>query len=69
MPTCPPQRGELDEYMIYSQKKTIEVGDVGNPDTRLVLMHAFPIQAEALSAKTIYPGCHCSCRLIKVILG
>ena len=22
-------------------------------------------QAEALSAKTIYPGCHCSCRLVK----
>jgi hypothetical protein len=33
--------------------------------TRLVLMHAFPIQAEALFAKTIYPGCHCSCRLVK----
>ena len=31
----------------------------------MVLMHAFPIQAEALFAKTIYPGCHFSCRLVK----
>jgi hypothetical protein len=28
MPTHPPQRGQLDEYIIYLQK-TVEVGDFG----------------------------------------
>ena len=32
----------------------------------LIIMHTFPIQAEALCAKTVYPGCHCSCRLVKL---
>lgn len=30
MPTCPPQRGKLDEYIIDSQR-TVEVEDVENP--------------------------------------
>ena len=31
MPTCPPRRGGLDEYMIYFKKK-VEIGDVGKTD-------------------------------------